>query len=53
VTIPGTTSELTWFSALSLKSGTTVTDLFDSTKTYRVKNVAVSQRLGLVPTTVC
>jgi len=53
VTIPGATSELTWFSAMSLKSGTTVTDLFDSTKTYVVKNVAVSQRLGLVPTSVC
>lgn len=53
VTIPGASSELTWFSAMSLKSGTVLDDLFDETKQYIVKNVAVSQRLGLVPNDVC
>jgi hypothetical protein len=38
---------------MSLSSGTVVQDLFDETKQYVVKNVAVSQRLGLVPNSVC
>lgn len=52
VSIPGEANDQ-WFSAMSLDSGTVVQDLFDDTKQYVVKNVAVSQRLGLVPNTVC
>jgi hypothetical protein len=52
VSIPGEDNDQ-WFSAMSLASGTVVQDLFDDTKQYVVKNVAVSQRLGLVPNAVC
>ena len=52
VSIPGEANDQ-WFSAMSLASGTVVQDLFDETKQYVVKNVAVSQRLGLVPNSVC